>query len=253
LKKQIDINCDLGESFGVYRYGADQQVMPLISSANVACGFHAGDPHVIRETIELAAAHNVLIGAHIGFPDKLGFGRREINAAPQEVYDYIIYQLGALDGFMKIAGLTMSHIKLHGALYMMACEKQEISKAAVKAVCDYNPDLEIYTLPNSEMSKNAAASGLRVVHEFFADRPYDHHGVRMFNWSLKEIGCPKEAAKRVLTALEQSVYSEYSTNEHIHSICVHSDTPGAPEIIREVREALIAAGWAIGNSQQVNV
>jgi len=242
LERKIDINCDLGESFGLYRYGADQEVMPLISSANVACGFHAGDPHVIRETVDLAVSCGVRIGAHIGFPDRLGFGRREIKVTPQEVYDYIIYQLGALDGFLKIANVTMSHIKLHGALYMMACEHKEISRETVRAVKEYNPKLEIYALPHSELAKQGKQEGLKVVNEFFADRPYNKKGVKMFDWSLEEIGSPTKVADNVLNVLEQDLVK----GKQIDTICVHGDTPNAPSILSAIRENLMEAGWCVG-------
>lgn len=242
MQKNIDINCDLGESFGLYRYGADKEVMPLIRSANVACGFHAGDPHVIRETVELASSYGVRIGAHIGFPDRLGFGRREIKVAPQDVYDYIIYQLGALDGFLKIAGVPMSHIKLHGALYMMACEHRDISIETVRAVKDYNPNLEIYALPYSELAKQGNLEGLKVVNEFFADRPYDKSGVKMFGWTLGEIGSPNKIADNVLNVLEEDLVN----GKEIDTICVHGDTPNAPSILAVIREKLEISGWVIG-------
>lgn len=242
VRRNIDINCDLGESFGLYRYGADQEVMPLISSANVACGFHAGDPHVIRETVELASSYGVRIGAHIGFPDRLGFGRREIKVAPQEVYDYIIYQLGALDGFLRVTGVPMSHIKLHGALYMMACKHQDISTETVRAVKDYNRELEIYALPHSELAKQVKQEGLKLVNEFFADRPYDEKGVKMFGWTLDEIGSPEKMANNVLNVLEQDLV----TGKKIDTICVHGDTPNAPGILTAIREKILNTRWVIG-------
>lgn len=244
MRKVIDINCDLGESFSVYHYGADRDVMPYISSANIACGFHAGDPHVMRETIELAIMNDVQIGAHIGFPDRLGFGRREIKVKPQDVYDYIIYQLGALDGFLKIKGVSMSHIKLHGALYMMACEQEEISIETIRAVKDYNPKLEIYALPHSVLAKQILKDGLRLANEFFADRPYNENGVKMFDWSMDEVGTPIDISNHVLKVLEQP------RKVKINTICVHSDTPGAPIIIRAIRKNLLESGWTIGRVQR---
>jgi UPF0271 protein len=237
MEKIIDLNCDMGESFGLYKYGADTELMPLISSANIATGFHAGDPHVMRESVALAAHYGVRIGAHVGLPDRLGFGRREMNVKAQEIYDYVLYQLGALDGFLKAAGLTMSHIKPHGAWYMMAAEKREVSEATVKAVLAYNPHLDIYTLPDSELYKSAKEAKLNVVSEYFADRPYHDKKVKMFGWTLEEIGQPGEIAKRALEVVEDGT---------IETVCVHSDTPGSSAIMKAVRETLVESGWRIG-------
>ncbi|WP_141604460.1 5-oxoprolinase subunit PxpA [Terrilactibacillus laevilacticus] len=237
LKKEIDINCDLGESFGLYKFGSDPDIMPIISSANVACGFHAGDPQTIRETVALASSNGVRIGAHIGFPDRLGFGRREMKVSSEEILDYIIYQLGALDGFLKIYGVKMSHLKLHGALYMMAANQKEISDATIKAIKSYDSELEIYTLPNSELSKSAQLNNLKVIHEFFADRPYYNQKVKMFGWTMEEIGSSVDIAHRVLNELNYNSINEGKEQE-IHSICVHSDTQNAPAIIHAVRKTL---------------
>ncbi|GFN33996.1 LamB/YcsF family protein [Paenibacillus xylaniclasticus] len=237
MDKIIDLNCDMGESFGLYKYGMDEELMPLISSANVATGFHAGDPHVMRESVALAAHYGVRVGAHVGLPDRIGFGRREMNVKPQEIYDYVLYQLGALDAFLKPAGLTMSHIKPHGAWYMMAAEKQEVSEATVKAVLAYNPDLEVYTLPGSELYKSATEANLKVVSEYFADRPYYDNKVKMFGWTLEEIGEPSDIAKRALAIVEGS---------SIETVCVHSDTPGSAAKMQAVRDILVEAGWKIG-------
>lgn len=240
MEKFIDLNCDMGESFGLFKYGADEAMMPLISSANIACGFHAGDPSVMRESIELAMQYGVRVGAHIGLPDLLGFGRREMNVKPQEVYDYTLYQLGALDGFLRKAGTSMSHIKPHGALYMMTAEKEEMAQATVKAVLDFNPELEIYTLPDSKLYHYGKEAGLKVVSEYFADRPYVDNYVKMFGWSLDEIGQPDEMAARALKVMEENP---------VETICVHSDTPNAPAIMKAVRETLTEAGWVIGNQR----
>lgn len=233
MKKQIDLNCDMGESFGVYKYGADAEIMPYIRSANVACGFHGGDPHVMRETVQLAASYGVRVGAHIGLPDKLGFGRREINVTPQEVYDYVLYQLGALDGFLKAANMTMSHMKLHGALYMMACSNKALSEAAVQATAAFNPQLEVYALPFSELANCAEKAGLPVMNEFFADRPYENKEVKMFGWSLEEIGSPQTISESLVHLLENE-----QDAKQIDTICVHSDTPRAAAIVKAIHDVL---------------
>lgn len=237
MKKQIDINADMGESFGVYKYGADSELMPYITSANIACGFHGGDPHVMRETVQLATSYGVRIGAHVGFPDKLGFGRREINVTPQEVYDYVLYQLGALDGFLKANNTIMSHMKLHGALYMMACSSKALSQAAVQAVADYNPHLDIYALPSSELAVCSEEAGLKVMNEYFADRPYTNGQVKMFNWDLSEIGSPQKISETIVRLLEKQLTTE-SANTKIDTICVHSDTPNAALIAKCIHQAL---------------
>ncbi|MDM5338693.1 5-oxoprolinase subunit PxpA [Fictibacillus enclensis] len=246
MKKEMDLNCDVGESFGIYRYGADEAMMPFISSANIACGFHAGDPHVIKKTIDLAASYGVRIGAHVGFPDRAGFGTREIKAEAQEVYDYIIYQLGALDGFLTIAGLSMSHIKLHGSLYMMASEQEDISCATIEAIQAYNPELDIYALPRSELSIRADQAGLRVMNEYYADRPYGKNGEKRFGWCEEEIGSPFEIAETVLKVLDQDSYD-------LQTVCVHSDTPDAPHIMKLVHNTLVHAGWSIRSCKKLLV
>ncbi len=183
---QIDINCDMGESFGPYTHGHDPDMMPLISSANVACGFHAGDPHVMRTTVAGAKAHKVKVGAHVGFPDRMGFGRRNMQVTPQELKDYTTYQMGSLAAFVKANGLELHHVKPHGSLYMMALEDQAMAKALVEAVAKFDDTLMIYTIRDSATWQAVQAKGLRAVAEFFADRPYHKNGqVKMFNWTLE--------------------------------------------------------------------
>lgn len=146
---QIDLNCDLGESFGAYRIGLDEDILAFVTSANIACGFHAGDPGVMRKTVALAADNGVKIGAHPGLPDLQGFGRRNIAITPEEAYDLVIYQIGALSGFLKAEGLEMQHVKPHGALYNMAAGSEELSRAIAKAVYNVNPELILLGLPEA--------------------------------------------------------------------------------------------------------
>lgn len=244
MQQEIDINCDLGESFGVYRYGADPELFPLASSVNVACGFHAGDPRIMRETIEAAASFGVRIGAHVGLPDRLGFGRRMMDISPEDAYDYCLYQMGALEAFLKAARLPMSHLKLHGAFYMMAAARPELAGAVVKAVTKFNPDLDVYTLPDSELAVQAADAGLTVMNEFFADRPYDANGVKMFGWTLQEVGGLEEIGSRVLSHLQED--RNASLTGRTGTICIHSDTADSPAIARHVRSVLEQSGWTIG-------
>jgi len=240
---QIDINCDMGESFGLYTYGHDADMLPLISSANVACGFHAGDPTVMRTTVAGAKAHKVKVGAHVGFPDRMGFGRRNMEVTPQELEDYTTYQMGSLAAFVKAHGLELHHVKLHGSLYMMALEDQAMAEALVEAVAKFDDALMIYTIRDSATWKAVQAKGLRAVAEFFADRPYHKDGqVKMFNWTLEEAGGdPKALGERVAGLITQGEISSFEGGAlamTAETVCVHSDTPGAPEILKAVRDAL---------------
>ena len=239
LARRLDLNADLGESFGVYRYGADEQLMPLITSANVACGAHAGDPCTMRESVELAAEHGVAVGAHVGLADREGFGRRMIPVTPPEVRDLCLAQMGALSGFLRAAGLPLAHLKLHGALYMMANADPELAAATAGAVTAFDPDLAVFALPGSALSTAAAAAGLQVVEEFFADRPYRGREVQMFGWTAADVGSPEDAAARAAAMLADPAFTGVGT------VCVHSDTPGAPALLAAVRARLIAAGCGL--------
>ncbi|WP_432519000.1 5-oxoprolinase subunit PxpA [Kineococcus sp. SYSU DK006] len=241
--RTVDVNCDLGESFGVYRYGADEEVMPLITSANVACGAHAGDPRTMRQSIELAARHGVAVGAHVGLADREGFGRRMIPVSAQEVYDLCLAQMGSLEAFLRAAGQPMAHLKPHGALYMMVNDAPELAQAVCTAVTDFDPALAIYALPGSALAAAARSAGLRVVEEFFADRPYHAGAVRMFGWSLQEIGSPQEAAERTLHQLATATFADVGT------LCVHSDTPAAAARLTALRRHLSTLGWTVSAPQ----
>lgn len=173
---QVDLNCDLGESFGNYKLGNDESILPLITSANVACGFHAGDQHVMNETVKLAVQHDVHIGAHPGFQDLIGFGRRNIDVTPEEVYDLVIYQLGALAGFCKIHQTKIHHVKPHGALYQMGAKDPVIADAIVKAVKDFDDQLLFVGLSNSELIESCKRHNLTYKSEVFADRAYEDNG-----------------------------------------------------------------------------
>ncbi|MCI2422318.1 LamB/YcsF family protein [Saccharopolyspora sp. K220] len=238
--RRIDLNSDLGESYGVYRYGNDDEMMPLITSANVACGFHAGDPRVLRDSVRLAARDGVRIGAHVGLPDPLGFGRRAMEISPDDAYSYTLYQLGALGGFLVAQGLSMSHVKPHGALYMSATRDQTIAHAIAAATVDYDRGLEVYALPGSAMASAAAERGLRVVPEYFADRPYQGADVTMFGWTPEDIGSAADAGARVAAMLADPVFAD------VRTVCVHSDTPGAPGIMSAVRKSLLDKGLSLG-------
>lgn len=238
-ERVLDLNADLGESFGLYRYGHDEQLMPMITSANVACGFHAGDPRTLREAVELALANGVSIGAHTGLPDRLGFGRRAMQIDPQDAYDYALYQIAACDGFVRAQGARLRHVKPHGALYMMASADEDLADGIARAVVDADPELAVYALPGSALDRAATARGLGVVREFFADRPYDGTEVVMFGWTPDDIGGPADAADRIDAMLDDRAFDGVGT------VCVHSDTVGAPAIAEAVGARLRQRGTRI--------
>lgn len=236
----IDLNADLGESFGVYTYGADAEMMPLITSANIACGGHGGDPAVMRTSVALAHAHDVAVGAHVGLPDRLGFGRREIPTTAQEAYDLCLYQVGALDGFLRAQGGAMQHLKLHGSLYMMANRDRDLAEAVCAAVTALDSGLLVYVLPGSELHAAAVETGLTPVIEIFADRPYRDGVVQMYDRTAELIGGPDQVVTRTLSQLA-AISETTGTDVHL-TVCVHSDTPGAPALLAAVRSALTAEG-----------
>ena len=246
---RIDFNSDLGESFGLWERGADEALMPAITSANVACGFHAGDPDVMRATVDRAKRHGVSIGAHPGLPDLLGFGRRVMEVTQAQVRDYVLYQVGALGAFVRAAGLSLHHVKPHGALYMMALDDAAVARAVADAVAEYDDGLPVYTLAGSEMEAAAHAAGLRVVPEFFADRPLRGDGsVVMFRWWEAFEATPDRVASRavsVATAQTAQALDGRDVAVVADTICVHSDTPGAGTIGPAVRRALEDAGVTV--------
>ena len=246
--RAFDFNADLGESFGLWERGADDVLMTVISSANVACGFHAGDPGAMRRAVESARRNGVAIGAHPGLPDLLGFGRRRMALTPRDAADYVRYQMGALKAFAEAAGTSLHHVKPHGALYMMALEDAPLARAIVEVV----DELPIYTLAGSEVWQAAEAAGVPAVAEFFADRPIHSDGtVVMFNWQELFTPTPEAVAERVrslvstgtVTSLEGDPVAVTAT-----TICVHSDTPGAGALGPAVRAAIEAAGAAVGSA-----
>jgi UPF0271 protein len=249
----VDFNADLGESFGLWARGADDALMRVISSANVACGFHAGDPGAMRRAVASARSEGVAIGAHPGFPDLLGFGRRNIDASPGDVRDYVLYQVGALGAFAAAAGAPLRHVKPHGALYMMALEHHALARAIAEAVASYDDALAVYTLAGSELWDAAGAAGLRVVPEFFADRPLRADGsVVMFGWQELFEPTPEAVADRVRSLVETgTVRSLEGTFVEVTAatICVHSDTPRADELGAAVRQAVEAAGATVSAGQ----
>jgi UPF0271 protein len=246
---QIDLNADMGESFGLYKMGNDNAFMKLITSANIACGFHAGDPTVMKTTVSYAKRDGVQIGAHPGLPDLQGFGRREINLAPDEVYDIVLYQVGALKAFVEAAGKKLHHVKPHGSLYGMSHRREEIAQAVCQAVKDIHPDLYLYIMKKGVIAEVAARLGLRTVFELYADLGYDSQGNLVIT-RQHEAHAPADVAARVLRMIkEKKVRAVDGSDIAIEggSICVHSDTPGALEIVSAVRSGLETAGLTVSS------
>jgi UPF0271 protein len=242
----IDLNCDMGESFGAYTIGADEAVMSSITSANVACGFHGGDPGVMRRTIRLAREAGVGVGAHPGFPDLVGFGRREMRMAPQDVEDMVLYQIGALAAIAKSEGVRLSHVKPHGALYNMAVTDKSLASAIARAVVSFDSTLIFLALPDSELARAAKEAGLRVALEGFADRAYEPDGsLTPRSRAGAVIHDVEEVVARALRMAVDGVVvaSNGSTLEmRVDTICTHGDTPGAQELTRALRNGLERAG-----------
>ncbi|MEP7022652.1 MAG: 5-oxoprolinase subunit PxpA [Actinomycetota bacterium] len=242
----IDLNADLGESFGAWRLGDDAALLPLVTSANLACGFHAGDPLTIRRTCAGAVAHGVAIGAQVSYRDLAGFGRREMTVPPDELTAEVLYQIGALDGIARAEGGRVSYVKPHGALYNRAVRDPVQAAAIVSAVRAYSPALPVLTLPGGELASAAAAAGLSVVSEAFADRAYLADGTLMPRGQPGAVLTdPAAVASRaVLMATRQPVDSAGGAQITLNprSICLHGDTEGAAGLARAVRAALQEAG-----------
>jgi UPF0271 protein len=242
----VDFNSDMGESFGPWTIGdgVDSELMAYISSANIATGFHAGDPGTMRRTLEQAKQLNVAVGAHPGFRDLVGFGRRHINAPAQELVDDIFYQLGALRELARIQGLSLQHIKPHGALYMHLARDEEAARLFVETLHRLDPDLLLYCMPDSATWRAARQLGQPTVREFYADRDYDLSGSIVFTRKVRALD-PQEVAARVVRACQQGKVTTVEGEDlaiEFDSICLHSDTPGALALVQATRAALDAAG-----------
>lgn len=234
----VAMNCDMGESFGIYRLGDDEGMMPLISVANVACGFHGSDPNHMRATVRLAKAHDVKVGAHPSLPDLQGFGRREMKIGREELANIIIYQVGALTGFLEAEGLPLNHIKPHGSLYGMAARMEEIAEAVCDAADVFK--VPLYGMKNTLHETVYTRRGHGFVAEFYADLGYDDDGGLIITREHEAVD-PVEAAKRCLRAIEEGkTASVNGVDVEVGSdcICVHSDTPNAIEVAKAVREAV---------------
>jgi UPF0271 protein len=245
----LDLNSDLGESFGRWELGDDEAMLALVTSANVACGFHAGDPTTLRRTCVGAAEHGVVVGAQVGYRDLAGFGRRFIDVAPNELADDVVYQIGALDGMCRVAGTTVRYVKPHGALYNAIVHHEEQAAAVVAAVRDYSAELPVLGLPGSAFLRAAEKAGLRTVREFFVDRGYTSSGTLV---PRREPGAvlhdPDEVTARVLRLLDEGVVTAIDGSDvavEAESACVHGDSPGAVEMAQAVRDGLARAGVSV--------
>jgi UPF0271 protein len=245
----IDLNCDMGESFGAYTIGADEALMPLITSANIACGFHAGDPLVLDRTVALAKKHGVAVGAHPGFPDLAGFGRRNMQQSPAEIENSILYQIGALAAFCRAHGVRLLHVKAHGALYNMAATDHAMAQAIARGIARFDRSLVMVGLASSAVMQDAAvAEGLVFAREAFADRVYNPEGTlqaRKIPGAL--ITDPARAAKQAVGIAQGFVIAHDGTRVPIdaQTICLHSDNPAAIANAQAVRRALADAGVAV--------
>jgi len=247
--KTIDLNCDMGESFGAWKMGADEEIMPLITSANIAAGFHAGDPATIRRTVRIAVDNGVAIGAHPSLPDLAGFGRRAMQVSAQDVYDLVVYQAGAVAAFARAAGSMLHHVKCHGALYNMSAMDEALSDAIARAVKDLGDGVKLYALSNSRMMDAGRKHGIETIGEVFADRGYSDDG------TLAPRGQPGgmivDAAKsvaQVLSMVDDGVVVSLSGKRVPVSpgtLCLHGDQPGAVAFARALRETFAAKGIAL--------
>jgi UPF0271 protein len=245
--KKIDLNCDMGESFGTYELGMDEKVIQYITSANIACGWHAGDPLVMDTTVKMAVDHGVGVGAHPGYPDLLGFGRRNMDCTPDEIRKYLVYQIGALQAVCKVNGTVLRHVKPHGALYLTAVEDENVARAVAEAIVNVDSALMFVALAGTKgklMTRIGEEVGLRVVYEAFPDRAYTPEGTlvsrRLPGAVIKD---PQEVSERALRmAQDGEVIAVDGTNISldVQTLCVHGDTPTAVDLVKFIRETLEA-------------
>lgn len=249
MSDRVDLNCDMGESFGAYRIGADEEIFPFITSANVACGYHGGDPATMRTTLEHARRTGVAVGAHPGFQDLIGFGRRNMEASPQEVYDLVVYQIGALLGFARAAKMELRHVKAHGALYNMAAARPELAAAIAHAVRDVDSQLVLFGLPGSHLISEGQSAGLKTASEAFADRNYLRDGSLVPRRNPHaQIHDADEAVRRAIRMVRDGLVKPVDGDDirvTVDTICIHGDGPHAAEFARRLRAGFEATGIAV--------
>ena len=247
----VDINCDMGESYGAWKMGDDAQVMPFITSANIACGFHGGDPGTIRKTVALAISAKVAIGAHPSLPDLAGFGRRAMQISAQEMYDLVLYQAGAVAAFARAAGAPLHHVKCHGALYNMAATDEGLAQAMARAVKDLGGNVMLYALAGSKMVDAGRHLGLSVVQEVFADRSYQDDGtLRPRSLPGAMIEDEATAITRAMDMVERGQVVSHGGNRidvSAGTICLHGDQPGALRFATALRQACALRGITVAS------
>lgn len=250
----MDLNADLGEGFGPWRMGDDEALLDIVSSANVACGFHAGDPQTMDRTVRTALERGVDVGAHVGFPDLAGFGRRPLQMDTRELVAAVLYQLGALAGIARAAGHRMTHMSFHGALGNMAAADAELAAPLVRAVADFDPSLTISSSASRAIEDAAQRCGLRIRTTFLADRACDETGLLIPRKRPNSvIHDPLLVLARVQQLLEEGTVTTYDGKKipmRVHSILVHGDTPGAVTLARGVREVVESHGRVVPISHQ---
>jgi 5-oxoprolinase (ATP-hydrolysing) subunit A len=238
----VDLNCDLGESFGRYKIAEQKEILKYVTSANIACGFHAGDPSVMRETVKLAIENQVRIGAHPGLPDLNGFGRREMKISPKEAYDMVVYQIGALQGFLSTFNEKMQHVKPHGALYNMAAKDSKLAEAIAHAVYNVSPSLILFGLAGSELTKAGEKRGLPTAHEVFSDRTYQSNGTLTSRTQPDALIKNKEqsVAQVIKMVTEGKVTSQQKTQVSLKAdtVCIHGDGEHALAFAKYIKETL---------------
>lgn len=246
--RRVDLNCDMGESFGAWHIGNDAAVLPHVTSINVACGFHGGDPSVMRATVHAAAAHRVAIGAHPGLPDLNGFGRRELAVSAQEVYDMVVYQVGALQAIAGTAGVTIKHVKPHGALYNMAAVRRDLADAIARAVQDVDVMLVLVGLSGSALIDAGRVLGLHTASEVFADRNYRADGTLVPrtapNALITDVDAAAARALRMVTDHRVTAIDGSDIAVKADTICIHGDAPNATQFAQRIRSVLRTAGVA---------
>lgn len=245
----VDLNCDMGESFGAYKMGRDEEILDYVTSANIACGFHAGDPSTMRKTVRLALEKNVGIGAHPGFQDLVGFGRRNIDITPQEAYDIVVYQIGALYAFVKSEGGKLQHVKPHGALYNIAAKNAAIAQAIAEAVYKVDPELILLGLAGGELVKAGKKIGLKTASEVFSDRTYQEDGSltsrREANALIKDHDVACQQVIRMVKEGKVTSLQGKDVSIQADTICIHGDGEHALDFAKYIRKALKEANITV--------
>jgi UPF0271 protein len=255
MVRKIDINCDMGESYGNFKVGNDTEVMPLITSANVACGFHGGDPLTMSRTVQLARDNNVGVGSHPSLPDLMGFGRREIKIAPEEARAYTIYQSGALRSFLEVRGMKLQHVKPHGAFYTVLMKNENLTRAVSEAILDMDKNLYWYMPVPNKSADWASSMGVKVVGEMYVDMDYASDGSLMIRREQSSFEAdPKQTAQKIIMFLDSSKVKTVEGRElriDATSICVHGDSKNAPTSLRTIREELRKNGVEVTSIRNI--